>query len=59
VANSYLTQGLGILDAIIGECEVGLNVSLHTFNKKHFRAISSLKVVEPYTRLPTLPAGNP
>ncbi len=50
VANNYLSTGLGILDALIGECAVGLNTALYTFNKKHFRAISSLKITEPYAK---------
>jgi hypothetical protein len=60
LSNNYLSHGLKMLDALVGECAVGLNVPLHTFNKKHFRAISSLKIVEPYTRqAPSLPAPSP
>jgi predicted nucleic acid-binding protein len=60
LSNNYLAQGLRMLDALIGECAVGLNVPLCTFNKKHFNAISSLKIIEPYAKkAPSLPATNP
>lgn len=60
LSSRYLSHGLRMLDALIGECAVGLAVPLHTFNKKHFSAISSLKIVEPYAKqTPPLPAPTP
>ena len=47
---SHLSEGIGILDAIIGECAVGLGATLCTFNVKHFRAVSNLLTEQPYAR---------
>lgn len=59
LANHYLSQGLKMLDALIGECAVGLKVALHTFNRKHFSSIKSLTIVEPYVKhSPPQPAGS-
>ena len=45
-----LTHKLGILDVLIASCAVGLNLPLYTFNVKHFRAISGMKTVQPYSK---------
>ncbi len=45
-----LSNGLGIMDALIGECAVGLGATLCTFNLKHFRVIPSLKTEQPYAK---------
>ena len=45
-----LSHGLSILDALIGQCAVGLGVALCTFNRKHYRAIPNLTIEEPYNR---------
>ncbi len=45
-----LNNGLGIMDALIGECAVGLGATLSTFNLKHFKVIPSLKTEQPYTK---------
>jgi predicted nucleic acid-binding protein len=50
-ANGSLSHNLGILDAVIGECAVGLGAGLCTFNVKHYRAIQELDTVQPYPRL--------
>jgi hypothetical protein len=47
---AHLSHEMGILDALIGQCAVGLRASLCTFNVKHFRAISSLTTKQPYIR---------
>jgi predicted nucleic acid-binding protein len=45
-----LSHGLGLIDALIAACAVGLNATLFTFNKKHFRFTPNLTVAEPYRR---------
>ena len=46
----HLSQGLGLLDALIGATAVGLSAELCTFNDKHYRAVPGLVMVQPYTR---------
>lgn len=48
----HLTHNLGLLDAVIGECAVGLGATLCTFNTKHFKAISGLETEQPYPKSP-------
>ena len=38
-ARYYLSHGLGILDALIGQMAVALNLPMHTFNQRHYAAI--------------------
>lgn len=45
-----LSHGLGILDVLIGECAIGLDASLCTFNVKHFEALADLTTKQPYLR---------
>lgn len=47
---SRLAHGLGLLDALIGACAVGLPAQLCTFNVKHYRVIPGLTITQPYTR---------
>jgi predicted nucleic acid-binding protein len=47
---AHLTHRMGILDLVIGECAVGLNATLCTFNLRPFRAISALTTEQPYPR---------
>ncbi len=49
-ARAHLQYSLGLIDALIGECAVELNVPLVTFNVKHFQAITTLTVEQPYER---------
>lgn len=49
-ARASLSHNLGILDALIGECAVGLGVPLCTFNVRHFRAVAGLTTEQPYER---------
>lgn len=44
----HLSDGLGLLDSLIGHTAVGLNEELATFNVKHYGAISGLHTVQPY-----------
>lgn len=45
-----LSHNLGLLDALIAFTAIELNTPLHTFNQKHYEAISALNTVEPYAR---------
>ncbi len=46
----HLSHGLGLLDAMIASCAVGLSATLCTFNVKHYRVVPGLLVAEPYVR---------
>jgi predicted nucleic acid-binding protein len=45
-----LAHNLGILDALIAVTAVGRGEPLATFNVRHYRAVSGLMIVQPYTR---------
>jgi hypothetical protein len=45
-----LSNQMGIIDALIAETAVGLDVNLVTFNQKHYRVVSNLRIVQPYER---------
>jgi predicted nucleic acid-binding protein len=49
-ARSRLSHHLSIMDSLIGECAVGLNATLCTFNTKHFKSIPYLRTEQPYAR---------
>lgn len=46
----HLSHGLGLLDALIAACTVGLSATLCTFNLKHYKIIPGLVVRQPYKR---------
>ena len=46
----HLSANLSILDALIAETAVGLNLELATFNQKHYEAVKTLRIFQPYTR---------
>ena len=46
----HLSHGLGLLDALIAACAIGLSAELCTFNDKHYRVVPGLVTVRPYTR---------
>jgi predicted nucleic acid-binding protein len=46
----HLSHGLGLLDALIASCAVGLSATLLTFNDRHFRVVPGLTIVKPYIR---------
>jgi len=45
-----LSHGIGIIDVLIGQMSVALDLPLHTFNKKHYAAIPSIKTIQPYQK---------
>lgn len=49
-AHHYLTYGLGILNAVIGQIAVDADAPLATFNRKHYSTIPGLKTLQPYPR---------
>jgi len=49
-ASLRLTHGIGGLDAVTAAIALRLNLTLATYNVKHFRSIQGLKTVQPYTR---------
>ena len=46
----HLSHNVGLIDSLIAACAVGGSFTLCTFNKKHFRVIPGLKIVQPYSR---------
>lgn len=46
----HLSHNLGLIDALIAACAVGLSATLCTFNLKHYRVISALHIEQPYPR---------
>lgn len=51
-AKNHLSQGIGILDALIGQLAVDLGLPLATFNQKHYAAIERLRLIQPYQKSP-------
>ena len=49
-AHAHLSHSLGILDALIGACAVGMNATLCTFNARHFAALADLVIEQPYAK---------
>jgi len=48
--NYHLSHGLGLLDALIAACAVGLSATLCTFNVKHYRVVPGLILAQPYSK---------
>lgn len=44
----HLSHKLGLLDALIAACAIGLGASLCTFNLKHYGAVPGLRTEQPY-----------
>ncbi|HEX9733648.1 MAG TPA: PIN domain-containing protein [Thermoanaerobaculia bacterium] len=44
----HLSHNLGLLDALIAACALGHSATLLTFNAKHYRVISGLRLEQPY-----------
>jgi len=49
-ANYHLSHGLGLIDALIAACAIGLSATLYTFNVKHYRIVPGPQVEQPYVR---------
>jgi predicted nucleic acid-binding protein len=49
-ASYHLSHKLGLIDALIAACAVGLSVTLCTFNVKHYRIVPGLQIDQPYIR---------
>jgi hypothetical protein len=46
----HMSHGLGLIDALIAACAVGLSAQLCTFNAKHYSAVPGLVTNQPYPR---------
>ena len=46
----HLSHALGLLDALIAQTAMDLDISLCTFNKKHYQCLSRLRTVQPYEK---------
>ena len=46
----HLSNSLGLLDALIAACAIGLSAALCTFNVKHYRVVPGLTMFQPYSR---------
>ena len=46
----HLSRGLGLLDALIAACAIGLSATLCTFNVKHYQIVPGLTLQQPYGR---------
>jgi predicted nucleic acid-binding protein len=44
----HLSRGIGFLDCLIAAAARRLDREIHTFNTKHFKAISGLRITRPY-----------
>ena len=49
-SSHHLSQGIGIIDALIAETAVEANSYLHTFNQKHYLPHPKLQTIQPYQR---------
>lgn len=45
-----LSHGVGLLDLLIASVAVGHDLTLATFNMKHFRSIPNLQIIQPYRK---------
>ncbi len=46
----YLSNSVGIIDAIIGQTAVDRDMPLCTFNEKHYKIIENIELVKPYKK---------
>jgi len=49
----HLSHNLGLLDALIAACVLGVSARLYTFNTKHYQAIQDLEIEQPYPKAST------
>lgn len=46
----HLSNKLGLLDALIAACAIGLSAELCTFNARHYRVVPGLVTIQPYAK---------
>jgi predicted nucleic acid-binding protein len=46
----HLSHGLGLIDALVAACTLGLSGRLCTFNDKHYHPVPGLTTAKPYAR---------
>ena len=46
----HLSHDLGLIDALIAACAVGLQATLYGFNVKHYKVVPGLSMEQPYER---------
>lgn len=46
----HLSHGIGIIDSLIGQLSADTNISLCTFNVKHYEIIPGIKMIRPYKK---------
>lgn len=46
----HLSHNLGLIDALIAACTIGVSATLCTFNVKHYRIIPDSTLVQSYTK---------
>ena len=49
-AKLHLRNDIGILDVLIANVALENHLPLHTFNTKHYKAITMLKTIQPYKK---------
>jgi predicted nucleic acid-binding protein len=49
----FLSNGLGLIDALIAQSALELGAALHTFNTKHYQCVPGLQLVAPYEKSKT------
>jgi predicted nucleic acid-binding protein len=55
----YLSDGLGMIDSLIGQIAFDQSLPLCTFNKKHFETVFRITTVQPYKRQQAREAEKP
>lgn len=49
-AKLRLSHNVGMIDCLIAHTAIGYGAQLATFNEKHYKAISDLALLQPYSR---------
>jgi len=49
-AAHHLSDGVSLINSLIGACAITVSADLCTFNVKHYRTIPGLRTVQPYAR---------
>ncbi|WP_036033830.1 type II toxin-antitoxin system VapC family toxin [Leptospira noguchii] len=48
--SNKLRHGIGLIDCLIGQTALSYKKNLYTFNVKHYKAFSGIKILKPYLR---------